>query len=147
MLTHITRSIGPAVPIADSLDAALAMTDHPPRPARAAVSQTADEQRPTPVTAIAKSDPDAARFIQEWLGVLIEQDVSGQSELVTTLTTFLEHNHDYDSTSRALGIHRSTTRYRIHRVAQLTQLDLRDPETIRNLRAATRAFTRLSDTP
>jgi purine catabolism regulator len=77
--------------------------------------------------------------------VLIEHDVREHSELVATLAGFLEHNQDYDATARALGIHRSTARYRIHRVAQVTQLELRDPETARSLRAAIRMFNRLSD--
>jgi hypothetical protein len=66
MLTHLARCSGPAVPVADSHDAALVMADQPPR-------------------------------------------------------------------------------YRIHRVAQLTQLDVRDPETAQSLRVAIQMFTRLTD--
>lgn len=145
MLTHLARSTGPAVPVADSLDAALVMTDQPPGPARSPLAHPTGEPRLSPVTAIAETNPEAAQFIQDWLGMLIEHDVCEPSELVATLAAFLEHNHDHDSTARALGIHRSTARYRIHRVAQLTQLDLRDPETARSLRAAIRIFIRLSD--
>jgi PucR-like helix-turn-helix protein len=88
-----------------------------------------------------------ADFIQDWLGMLIEHDVRERSELVTTLAAFLQHNHDYPSTASRLGIHRSTARYRIHRIAQLTQLDIYDLETAQNLRAAIRAFAKFSGTP
>jgi hypothetical protein len=145
MLTHLARSTGLAVPVADSLDAALVMTDQPPGPARSPLAHPSDDPRLSPVTAIAETNPEAAQFIQDWLGVLVEHDVREPSNLVATLAAFLEHNHDYDSTARALGIHRSTAHYRIHRVAQVTQLDLRDPETARSLRAAIRIFIRLTD--
>ena len=145
MLTHLARSTGPAVPVADSRDAALVMTDQPPAPARSPLAHPSDDPRLSHFTAIAETNPEAAQFIQDWLGVLVEHDVREPSKLVATLAAFLEHNHDYDSTARALGIHRSTARYRIHRVAQVTQLDLRDPETVRSLRAAIRIFIQLKD--
>jgi hypothetical protein len=143
MLTHLSsRGIDTAVPVADSLNAALAMTDLPPRPRTSSTNPA-----PSPVAAIARMNPAAAQFVQDWLGVLIEHDQLGRSELVATLATFLQHNCDYHDTARALGIHRSTARYRIHRIAQLTQLDLHDPEIHRHLHAATRIFDRLSDAP
>jgi DNA-binding PucR family transcriptional regulator len=107
----------------------------------AAQADPTGEPKLSPVTAIAETNPEAAQFIQDWLGMLIEHDVREPSELVATLAAFLEHNHDHDSTARALGIHRSTARYRIHRVAQLTQLDLRDPETARSLRVASNFYS------
>jgi hypothetical protein len=144
MLTHLARSRGPAVPVAGSLDAALVMADQPPGSIRSRLNPVTEPRRDL-VTAIAKTHPEAAQFIQDWLGVVIEHDVREQGALVTTLAAFLEGNQDFDRTARALGIHRSTARYRIHRVAQLTQLDLRDPATIRSLASASRLFTWLSD--
>jgi hypothetical protein len=148
MLRHLSsRGIGPAVPVAHGLDAALALIDQPPHPARTSPTGPADEQRTARVAAIARTNPEAARFIQDWLGVLIEHDALGQHEFITTLSTFLEHDHDYDDTSRALGIHRSTARYRMYRISQLTQLDLHDQETRLSLHAATRILTRTPDEP
>lgn len=138
MLTHLSsRHIRATVPVADSVLAALAMTDQPPRPAR-----TEPEQGSPRITAIAQTDPEAARFVQEWLGLLIEHDSFGRSQLVTTLSTFLECHCDHEGTAKALGIHRSTVRYRIQRVGEITQLDLRNPEMRHFLRAATRILDR-----
>jgi hypothetical protein len=146
MLTHLARSSGPAVPrVADSRDAALVMADQPPGPAGSPLVHPAAEPSPYHFRAFAKTNPEAVQFIQDWLGVLIEHDVREHSELVATLAGFLEHNQDYDTTAGALDIHRSTARYRIHRVAQVTQLDLRDPETVRSLRVAIQMFNRLTD--
>jgi DNA-binding PucR family transcriptional regulator len=148
MLTHLSSGgFGTAVPVADNLNAALAMTDRPPRPARTTSTYGALGAYPSRVDAIAQTNPEAAQFVQDWLGVVIEHDLLGRSELVATLASFLQHNCDYNATARAMGIHRSTARYRIHRIVQLTQLDIRDPETCRHLYAATRIFGRLSDTP
>lgn len=148
MRHHLSsRGVGPAVPVAESLGAALAMTDEPPHAARTSSTGPAGDRHASRITTIAQTNPEAARFVQGWLGVLLEHDMFGRHELVTTLSTFLEHGRDYTDTSRALGIHPSTARYRVYRITQLTQLDLHDSETLLNLHAATRLFTRTSDEP
>ncbi|GAA1265337.1 hypothetical protein GCM10009609_30660 [Pseudonocardia aurantiaca] len=140
MVTHLSsRHVRATVPVADSVLAALAMTDQPPRQARTEPEH--DEGSPR-ITALAQTDPEGARFVQEWLGLLIEHDAFGRSQLVTTLSTFLECDCDHEGTARALGIHRSTVRYRIQRVGEITQLDLHNAEMRYFLRAATRILDR-----
>lgn len=46
----------------------------------------------------------------------------------------------YDSAAESLTIHRSTLRYRLKSIRQITGLDLADPETRLNLHVATRAW-------
>jgi anti-anti-sigma regulatory factor len=76
MLTHLARCAGPAVPVADSRDAALVMTDQFPRLARSPLTDPA-EPTPSPVTAIAKANPDAAQFMgrggqgADWVAVAL----------------------------------------------------------------------------
>jgi hypothetical protein len=148
MLSHLSSpGVGPAVPVAETLGAALAMTDQPPDRARTSSTGPAGDQHASRIATLAQTNPDGARFVQDWLGVLIEHDMFGRHELVTTLSTFLEHGRDYTGTSRALGIHPSTARYRIYRIAQVTRFDLHDSETLLNLHAATRLLTRSSDEP
>src|SRR6202047_648800 len=79
-------------------------------------------------------------FVREWLGTLLDYDDSKNSELVMTLSDYLECGGNYDESAAALHVHRSTLRYRLARIAQLTGHDLRKVDTRFNLHAATRAW-------
>jgi sugar diacid utilization regulator len=79
-------------------------------------------------------------FVREWLGALLDYDEHRNSELVLTLSDYLECGGNYDESAAALHIHRSTLRYRLARVAELTGHDLRKVDTRFNLHAATRAW-------
>jgi hypothetical protein len=79
-------------------------------------------------------------FVREWLGTLLDYDDSKNSELVMTLSDYLECGGSYDESAAALHIHRSTLRYRLARIAELTGHDLRNVDTRFNLHAATRAW-------
>lgn len=80
-------------------------------------------------------------FVREWLGVLIDYDTHKHAELVKTLTQYLEHGGNYDATALTLSVHRSTLKYRLQRIRELTGLDLNDADTHFNLQLATRAWT------
>ncbi len=77
-------------------------------------------------------------FVQEWLGPLMDYDDGRDAELVATLSAYLEHGN-YDATSAALFIHRSTLKYRLQRIREIADIDLNDPDTRFNLQLATRA--------
>jgi sugar diacid utilization regulator len=79
-------------------------------------------------------------FVREWLGTLLDYDDSKNSDLVMTLSDYLECGGNYDESAAALHIHRSTLRYRLARIAELTGHDLRNVDTRFNLHAATRAW-------
>jgi sugar diacid utilization regulator len=79
-------------------------------------------------------------FVREWLGALLDYDECKNSELVPTLSDYLECGGNYDDSAAALHIHRSTLRYRLARIAELTGHDLREVDTRFNLHAATRAW-------
>ena len=79
-------------------------------------------------------------FVREWLGILLDYDEGRNSELVLTLSDYLECGGSYDESAAALHIHRSTLRYRLARIAELTGHDLRKVDTRFNLHAATRAW-------
>ncbi|MDX6356189.1 MAG: hypothetical protein QOF98_3092 [Streptomyces sp.] len=81
---------------------------------------------------------EADRFVREWLGRLLDYDARHHTELVTTLSRYLESGGSYDTTSETLLIHRSTVRYRLQRIREITGHDLGDVETRLNLHVATR---------
>ena len=85
-------------------------------------------------------DAEVRRHIREWLGVLIDYDATHRSELVRTLAQYLECGGKYDRAAAALHIHRSTLRYRLRRIHQLTGIDLTDVDSRLNLHVATRAW-------
>lgn len=83
------------------------------------------------------------RFVRTWLGPLIDYDARKPAELVTTLSRFLELGQAYEATSDALAIHRSTLKYRLQRIREISQQDLSDPDTRFNFQLATRAWQTL----
>jgi sugar diacid utilization regulator len=92
------------------------------------------------VLAAASTNPELQSFVQEWLGPLISYDEKHGSDLVPTLSAFLESGGHYDRTASAMIIHRSTLRYRLNRIRELSGLDLSDIDTRFNLHVATRAW-------
>ncbi len=83
------------------------------------------------------------RFVERWLGRLLEYDARRGSELVRTLAHHLERGGNYELTAKSLIVHRSTLKYRLQRIRQIADLDLNDPDIWFNLHLATRAWSTL----
>jgi sugar diacid utilization regulator len=90
---------------------------------------------------------DVDKFIREWLGSLLDYDDRKGAELVHTLTQYLEHGGNYDATAAELSVHKSTLKYRLQRIRELTGLELNDPDVHFNLQVATRAWGTLQALP
>lgn len=86
------------------------------------------------------SETDLTGYVEEWLGALQSNDARRGSDLVHTLAQYLDHGGNYDDTADSLAIHRSTLRYRLKSIRQITGFDLADPEIRLNLHVATRAW-------
>src|SRR5260370_37420755 len=82
---------------------------------------------------------DVERFVQKWLAVLAEYDERKHTQLLKTLTQYLQHGGGYEATSRVLSVHRSTLKHRLQRIRQLTGYDLGAPEARFHRGLATRA--------
>lgn len=80
------------------------------------------------------------RFVQEWLGGLLDYDAARGSELVLTLTRYFECGGNYDATAKALAVHRSTLKYRLQRIRDVSGHDLGVPDVSFNLALAVRAW-------
>jgi sugar diacid utilization regulator len=83
---------------------------------------------------------DVNGFVREWIGSLLDYDARKGAELVHTLTQYLEHGGNYDATAANLSVHKSTLKYRLQRIRELTGLELNDPDVHFNLQLATRAW-------
>jgi DNA-binding PucR family transcriptional regulator len=87
------------------------------------------------------------QFVRDWLGVLIDYDRERSTELVTTLSRYYCCGGNYDATAAALHVHRSTLRYRLQRIRDLTGHDLGAPDCRLDLEIATQAWQVLRGSP
>ena len=51
---------------------------------------------------------------------MLDYDARKQSELVRTLSVYLEQGGNYNATAKALVVHRSTLKYRLQRIRELS---------------------------
>jgi hypothetical protein len=86
-----------------------------------------------------ESRREARAFVDDWLGSLLAYDADRHADLVQTLGVYLDQGGNYDATAAALHIHRSTLRYRLGRIRELSGHDLTDVDTRLNLHVAVRA--------
>jgi DNA-binding PucR family transcriptional regulator len=84
------------------------------------------------------------RFVRAWLGELLDYDAHREaSDLVTTLGQYLDSGGSYGDTCRVLAVHRSTLKYRLQRIREISGHDLHSPEAKFNLALAVRAWRTL----
>ncbi|MGW2062239.1 PucR family transcriptional regulator [Streptomyces sp. NPDC001937] len=80
-------------------------------------------------------------FVHEWLGQLIDYDSRHHAAMVETLSRYFDCGGNYDETAESLAIHRSTLRYRLQRIRDISGNDLANVEDRLNLQVATRVWT------
>jgi purine catabolism regulator len=74
-----------------------------------------------------EGNPELAAFCRETLGPLL--DYEGGGDLLETLEAFCDRLGNLSQTAEKLFIHRNSLLYRMERIAQLTGLDLNNPDT------------------
>ncbi|MGW2641868.1 PucR family transcriptional regulator [Streptomyces sp. NPDC001348] len=79
-------------------------------------------------------------FVHEWLGQLIDYDSRHRTAMVETLSRYFDCGGNYDETADSLAIHRSTLRYRLQRIRDISGHDLANVEDRLNLQVATRVW-------
>jgi DNA-binding PucR family transcriptional regulator len=90
------------------------------------------------------STAEACAFARYWLDPLPDYDAERGSELLTTLSAYLGHDGDLIAAASQLSIHRSTLRYRLQLIRELTGHDIRDPDHWHTLRVALWAWQLLA---
>lgn len=87
------------------------------------------------------NDPaELDHFIDQWLGTLLRYDAGKSSDLVQTLATYLRTGGSIAATAEELTIHRSTVKYRLQRMEELTGENLTDPAVQFSLQLAVHAL-------
>ncbi|MGW2822776.1 PucR family transcriptional regulator [Streptomyces sp. NPDC001443] len=79
-------------------------------------------------------------FVHEWLGQLIDYDSRHHAAMVETLARYFDCGGNYNETADFLAIHRSTLRYRLQRIRDISGHDLANVEDRLNLQVATRVW-------
>ncbi|MFG2635677.1 PucR family transcriptional regulator [Streptomyces sp. NPDC048362] len=79
-------------------------------------------------------------FVHEWLGQLIAYDSRHHTSMVETLSRYFDCGGNYDEAAESLAIHRSTLRYRLQRIRDISGNDLANVEDRLNLQVATRVW-------
>jgi sugar diacid utilization regulator len=95
------------------------------------------------VLGTAKDTAAMERFARQWLGALLDYDALHGTQLVRTLSEYLDLGGSYDASARALSVHRSTLKYRLKRIRDVSGHDLAVPDTQFNLQLAARAWRTL----
>jgi hypothetical protein len=87
--------------------------------------------------------PDASDLqdlVNHWIGTLIDYDREHHSELLKTLSAYLNEFGALEATAAKLYVHRNSLRYRLARIAELTGWDLNNSEHRFHLDLACRAW-------
>ena len=95
------------------------------------------------VLAATNDTASVERFVDEWLGRLIDYDSAHGTQLVLTLSEYLECGGNYNASAEALSVHRSTLKYRLNRIRQVSGYDLSLPGNRFNLQLAIRTLRTL----
>ena len=71
----------------------------------------------------------AAEFCQYVLGTLVAYDRAHNADLLHTLRTYFRCNGNAIEAARTLFLHRNSLQYRLDRIEEVLECDLRDPHT------------------
>ncbi len=83
-------------------------------------------------------------LVEQWIGTLIRHDAMQRSDLVKTLTVYLNESCATECAAANLFIHRNTLRYRLAKIAHIAGRDLSDPDQRFHLELACRAHELLT---
>lgn len=75
-----------------------------------------------------RDDPDLQSFYREMLGPLLNYESQGEGELLKTLKTLFKHFGNKTRAAEELCIHRNSLNYRIERIKEILNVDLKEPE-------------------
>ena len=78
------------------------------------------------------------KLFNENLLKLKEYDKKNSSNLLQTLTIYLRENRNLGKTAEILYIHRNTIKYRVKRIEEILDCDLKDEEVIFNIKLCIR---------
>lgn len=79
---------------------------------------------------------EVEKFVDEWLGPLLDYDQLHQANLIQTLGVFLESGGNYRETAKIMFLHHNTVRYRIQTISKLLNCNIQETKTRLHLQIA-----------
>jgi sugar diacid utilization regulator len=76
------------------------------------------------------------KFVEEWLGPLLDYDRLHHANLIQTLGVFLESGGNYRETAKIMFLHHNTVRYRIQTISKLLNCNIQETKTRLHLQIA-----------
>jgi DNA-binding PucR family transcriptional regulator len=90
--------------------------------------------------ALSQESPETLQgFKESTLGPVIDYDREHGTQLLETLSAYMQHNGNIPEVAAHLHVHKHTVRYRLRRVTELTGLDVTRFEDAAQLYLAVRA--------
>ena len=134
------RTIGISNPLVDS--------SREPAAAREALWALAGASADSPIMTYEEASPlpalqsqeEAQALVSRVLGSLIEYDAANGSDLVHSLSVFLETRRSWQRCAEVLNVHRQTVIYRMRRIEQLTERKLSETSDLAILWLALSAY-------
>jgi DNA-binding PucR family transcriptional regulator len=83
---------------------------------------------PLPMLIGAADSSDVRAFIAGTIGRIVEYDAKHRASYVGTLATYIRHGCRAQACADAMGLHVTTLRYRLARIADLFGIDVETPE-------------------
>lgn len=117
-----------------SIEAAAATRDLPPRPWHDAAAADVDR-----LLWALRDDRRVAEFVQQRLGPILRHDARRAAKLLPTLDALEQHHWNKSDTARALHLNRQALYARMNRIARLLDVDLDDAGVRLGLALAVRA--------
>ena len=90
---------------------------------------------------------DVTEMLHPALETIRKYDEQNQSNLFQTLDVYLQNDCNAQHCGRLLFLHRNSLVYRVHRIQDIAQIDLSDPEERSYLRVSFLLWKALHDTP
>lgn len=88
-----------------------------------------------------RNSPQLKMFFQRYLSPIFNYDSKNNSDLLKTLEAYLDNNGNLDQTAANLFIHKNTVRYRLRKIQELTDLNLKSTEDFLTLQVAIKSKT------
>jgi len=139
------RTIGISNPLVDSSRAPAAARQALWAQAGTSVDSpimTYEEASPLPAL---QSQEEAQALVSRVLGSLLEYDAANGSDLVHSLSAFLENHRSWQKCAQALNVHRQTVIYRMRRIEELTDRKLSETSDLAILWLALSAYAILGN--
>jgi purine catabolism regulator len=85
-------------------------------------------------------DMQLENFFMKSLGKVYEHDTLHETGYIQTLENYFNHNQNLSETAKAMFLHRNTLIYRVEKIKEILNTDLKNPEDLLQIQLALKIF-------